>query len=156
MAFLKEFSDVKMKMLQAFLSDRDIVTHLTSDATHALPAVDLRYKQVFPYPWVDDTVSEAKAFLSFDVYVQSVETIAVKTLNLVVWVFAHSAVAMTNQGVRVDLISNRVDELINGSQDYGFGKVALVSVLPYAPNNNYYGRVLRYQVQNWNRFGDKL
>jgi hypothetical protein len=38
----------------------------------------------------------------------------------------------------------------------GFGKVNLSTVMPYSPNNNFYGRAIRYNVLDWNRFGERL
>lgn len=156
MPFLQDLTTKKERMLKEFLSDREVVTLLTDDETHELPAKDLRYKQVFPYAWIDETVDEAKTFICFDVDVPEIATIAVKDCYMYVWIFTHTKIAMTHRGVRVDLLASRIDELINGSTEYGFGKVKLVSALRFMPNSNYYGRVLKYYVQDWNRFGAKL
>lgn len=156
MPFLTELSDKKQQILKDLLSDRELVTLLTDDSTIRLPAKDLRYDQVFPYPWVDETADAAKSFICFDVTVPEISTIAVKDCYMYIWIFTHQRIAMTKEGVRTDLLASRVDYLLNGSTEYGFGKVRLMSVLPYAPNANYYGKVLKYYVQDWNRFGAKL
>lgn len=94
--------------------------------------------------------------MCFDVDVPQIKTIAVKDCYLYVWVFAHKSLMQTKDGVRVDLLASRIDWLLNGSTELGFGRLRLESCLRINPNEDYYGRVLKYYVQDWNRFGEKL
>lgn len=49
-------------------------------------------------------------------------------------------------GIRTDLLASRVDTLLNGSTEFGFGKLSLSSVTRLSPNTDYYGRALKYTV----------
>lgn len=156
MPFLDEITTKKENLLKTFLTDQTFVDLVSGEEGKELPALDLRYEQVFPYAWLNDTVDVAKTFVCFEVDVPSISTIAVKNCYLYVWVFSHEKMMRTPNGVRVDLLANRIDELLNGHTEYGFGKMKLESCLRIAPNDDYYGRVLKYSVQDWNRFGEKL
>jgi hypothetical protein len=154
--FLTELSDDKELLLKTLLSDRQFVDLVSGETELALPAKDLRYKQVFPVAWVDSTVSEAKTFVCFDVDVFKTTSIAVKDCAIYIWVFTHKNLIFTQEGILVDRIASRVDELINGSTELGFGKVKLETVTRWSPNADFYGRVLKYTVQDWNRYGARL
>jgi hypothetical protein len=154
---LTEISTKKERLLKALLTDAEFVRLVANDDNHPVPGTALRYKQVFPYGWVDETATEAKTFVCFDVDVLSTtKNVSVKNCNIYFWVFSHQKVAMTSKGVRADLIAEQIDTLLNGSPDYGFGNVKLESFLRSAPNANFYGRVLKYSVQDWNRFCSAL
>ena len=156
MPFLTELTENKEQILKTFLSDPEFVQLVSNDRSHEVPALDLRYTQVFPYGWIAPTISEAKTYVCFDIDVPGVSTIAVSNIYMYVWIFTHNTLAMTGEGVRVDRIAARVDRLLNGSTELGFGKVKLERVTRDSPNSDYYGRVLMYSVQNWNRRGSGL
>ncbi|MDR2357868.1 MAG: hypothetical protein LBD92_07300 [Oscillospiraceae bacterium] len=156
MPFLSELAGKKELMLKAFLSDKRLVSLIADDPDCEVPADSLRYKQVFPYAHIDFTVEHATTFVCFDVDVPEVRTIAVKNCYITVWAFTHRDKLMTRDGMRIDLLANRIDELMNGSTQYGFGRVKLERVVRFAPNRDFYGRELTYFVQDWNRFGEGL
>lgn len=153
---LKELTERKQLLFETILSDRECVNLLTNSEDHPLPALDLRYTQVFPYAWIDDTIQDAKTFLCFDLDVPRISNIAVKSVNLYIWMFSHKSLMPTRFGIRTDLLASRVDTLLNGSTEFGFGKLSLSSVTRLSPNTDYYGRALKYTVLDWNRFGTKL
>ena len=156
MPFLTELTENKEEIMKTLLSDPEFVHLVANDDEHEVPALDLRYTQVFPYGWIAPTISEAKTYVCFDIDVPGVANIAVSNIIMYVWIFTHNTLAMTPDGVRVDLVAARVDRLLNGSTELGFGKVKLERAARESPNSDYYGRVLTYSVQNWNRRGRGL
>lgn len=157
MAHLEELSTIKSKMSQYFLSDRKLVDLLTGKTDTPIPAMGLLHTQVFPYDWVDDTVTEDLSFLCFDVDVPGIVNSAVKDVNLFVWVFCHQNKMRTASGMLRDRIASRVDELLNGSSTVGkIGRVELKRVVRFHPAKNFYGRELQYVVRDFNRFGESL
>lgn len=156
MPFMTELTENKEQILKTLLMDQEFVDLVSNEVGHELPALDLRYTQVFPYGWIAPTISDAKTYVCFDVDVTDTSTIAVSDIYMYFWVFTHNTLAMTNEGVRVDRIAARIDRLINGSTELGFGKVKLESCVRDSPNADYYGRVILYSVQNWNRRGRGL
>lgn len=156
MAFLQELTTNKIKLFQLFLQDRDLVDLLTNTTTEALPAMELQYEQVFPYPWLDDTVTQVKSYLCFDVTVPRVNTAVVKDVYLHVWIFTHQQLMRTATGTRIDRIASTVDYLLNGSTNFGLGKVDLKTLENITPAKGFYGRHLVYEVQDFNRICSKI
>ena len=156
MPFMTELTENKEQILKTLLYDQEFVDLVTNEEEHEVPALDLRYTQVFPYGWIAPTISDAKTYVCFDIDVTDTSTIAVSDIYMYFWVFTHNTLAMTKDGVRVDLIAARIDRLINGSTELGFGKVKLESCVRDSPNVDYCGRIILYCVQHWNRRGSGL
>jgi hypothetical protein len=157
MAHLEELSKIKSNMSQFFLKDKELVSLLTGNSNPSLPAMSLLYDQVFPYDWIDETVVEQKSFLCYDLDVADVKKPSLKDVTLWIWIFVHKDLMRTAYGVLRDRISSRVDKLINGSDDIsGIGTVELKQVRRFRPAKDFYGRELKYFVQDFNRFGDSL
>lgn len=148
MAFLQELPSIKEKLLKFFLSNQQLVDLLTNgDGT---PPLDLRYKQVFPYPWMNNTAAEAKSYLCFSVSTPRVESPTIKDVEIKVWVFSHESVMKTSSGPRIDLIASAIDRLLNGVGGVGLGKIALLSTRDFVPAKDFYGYELRYLVKDFN------
>ena len=119
--FLNDLTTKKELLLKTFLNDERFVQLITNSEQVTLPAKDLRYKQVFPYGWIGDTVAIAKTFVCFDVDVPQIKTIAVKDCYLYIWVFSHKDLMPTRDGVRVDLLASRIDWLLNAAPNMVLG-----------------------------------
>jgi hypothetical protein len=118
--------------------------------------MSLQYDQVFPYPWLDKTVTDAKSYLCFDVTIPRVSTAVIKDVNLHIWTFTHKSLMRTSLGTRIDRIASRVDYLVNGSTSLGIGKVDLKTLENVNPTDDFYGRHIIYEVQDFNRICDKI
>jgi len=59
-------------------------------------------------------------------------------------------------GTRIDVLADKIDYLLNGSEEMGFGKMELVTSPPFTPAEKFLGRMLVYHVEGWNRWGEKL
>lgn len=66
-------------------------------------------------------------------------------------VFSHKSASTYKGKSRVDLINIEVDKILNGNLNFGIDAVELVSVMPYIPNNNFFGKQIVYNVQNFNQ-----
>ncbi len=151
MAFLQELASDKEKLLRFFLSDQTLVDLIANDTNHAIPALDLRYAQVFPYHWLDNTVSEEKSYLCFSVTVPRVPSSVIKDVTMKIWLFSHGGIMRTSKGPRIDLIAAAIDDILNGSTQFGFGKVDLKSTREITPAKDFYGYEMVYEVQDFNR-----
>ena len=156
MPFLSELTEKKQILIKELLSDQIFCDLVSGEVGHAIPAIDLRYKQVYPVSWVDSAISEAKTFVCFDMDVTGTSSIAVKNSEIYFWLFTHKNLMFTEKGILIDILASRIDELVNGSTELGFGKVKLESAGRWSPNAAYYGRVLTYSVKGWNRSGIKI
>lgn len=156
MAFLQELTDNKLKLMQLFLSDPTLVKLLTNEENPTVPAMGLRYKQVYPYHWLSDVIVEQKSFLCFSVLVPSVASSVIKDVDIVIYTFSHDGLMRTPNGVRIDLIAAAIDNLLNGATNFGFGKVELKGMRAISPAKDHYGYEIKYRVQDFNRFCSRI
>lgn len=113
--------------------------------------MDLIGENIYPNPYIPDTQSEVKNYICLDIYVPKVRDMLFKDVQIVINIFSHKDSSTYKGDSRVDLINIEVDKTLNGSFDYGIDKVDLVSVMPYIPNNKFFGKQIIYTVQNFNQ-----
>lgn len=150
-AFLQEITDIKESLLQMFLTDTPLVRLLTNKTDVTVPALDLRYTQVFPYHWLSQTVTEQKSFLCFSITTPKVQSPAIKDVEIKVWIFSHEGIMRTAKGPRIDLLSIAIDTLLNGTVGLGVGRCDLLSTREISPAKDFYGYELRYMLKDFNR-----
>lgn len=156
MAFLQELTTNKEKLMKLFLSDPTLVKLLTNEEDPAIPAFGLRYNQVYPYHWLSEAVIQQKSFLCFSVLVPRVISSVVKDVDIKIYIFSHDKIMVAKGGIRIDLIAAAVDDLLNGSAEFGFGKVELGSMRPINPAKDFYGYEITYHVRDFNRFCERI
>ena len=160
--------DMKQKVLSTILSDLDCMKLILNRADVAVPALDARYVYVYPWKRIPGVAEEARTFVTFEIAIGSAVNCAVKNYWLNVWVISHESLmpidsvvgkklGITDRGTRIDILADKIDYLLNGSKDMGFGKLEIVgSDVFRASNESFVGRNLQYKIQGWNRYGDKL
>lgn len=90
-------------------------------------------------------------YICLDLYVPHVKDRIFKDVQMVVNVFSHKDHSTYKGDSRVDLINIEIDKILNGSMSFGIDAVELVSVMPYIPNNHYFGKQVVYHVPNFNQ-----
>jgi len=166
---LNVISDMKQVILRSILSDEDVVKLLRDNYDVQTPDMGLRYTQVFPWMRTLDTVEEAKSFVTFEVSVTGIQNCAVREFELRIYIMTHQSLMLINGevcgnlgldpsdcGTRIDVLADKIDYLLNGSEEMGFGKMELVTSPPFTPAEKFLGRMLVYHVEGWNRWGEKL
>lgn len=164
---LSELSEYKQKLLTLFMNDSRIVSVLRDEKAEFFPAVDLRYKQIYPWKHVVETTEEARTFITFNITVPDCPTIAVTDFNLIIWVFTHDSLmpfdkaaaersGVDMRGTRDDVLCQLIDEALNGRTDYGFGKLSLKKSDFFDAGKNYAGRYMIYHVKDYNRICGRL
>jgi hypothetical protein len=156
MAFLQELASDKEKLLKFFLSDQTLVDLLTNKTGTTLPSLGLRYELVFPYHWLDSTITEEKSYLCFSVTVPRVQSPVIKDVTMKIWVFSHARIMRTDSGPRIDLLASAIDDIVNGSTAFGFGKVELKGTREITPAKDFYGFEITYEVQDFNRICNRI
>lgn len=156
MAFLQELASDKEKLLKFFLSDRNLVDLLSNGNNVQLPAIGLKYKQVYPYHWLSSTITEQKSYLCFSVIAPKTLNCAVKDVLMKIWVFSHDGIMRTDNGPRIDLLAGAIDDIINGSTAFGLGKVELKGMHEITPAKDFYGYEIDYEVKDFNRICGRL
>lgn len=149
---LEEFYDYKNQLMGDILTNKDIVSLLSSDIKLE-DAAELAYTQVFPCEYIPDTVEHGKTFICFDVDIQ--EATANKTFLypiLYIWVFTHrSKLRLPNGGgVRTDKLCVEIAKTINGSRNYGLGELELYAVKRFAPMTDFNGKLMTFHAKDFN------
>lgn len=149
---LKELYDYKNQLMDDLLTNPDIVRLLNDDCHITKKPEDLVYTQVFPFEYIPDTVEHGQTFICCDVDIQRSVNKTFLLPVLYVWVFTHkSKLRLPEGGVRTDKLCSEIAMKINGSRFYGLGELDLYSVKRFAPMNDYQGKVLTFQAQEFNR-----
>lgn len=159
---------MKQKVLEAILSDEDCMRLILNQADVQLPALTARYNQVYPWKRVPNVQEKARTFVTFEVAIGGAANCAVRTYWLNVWCFTHESLmpigdavgkqlGIPDRGDRIDILADKIDYLLNGSKDMGFGKLEIVGSDVFRPSNeSFVGRNLQYKILGWNRYGEKL
>lgn len=138
------------------LRDREFVNLVTAVPDYPLPAADLLNKQVFLYDYIDSTVKDEKVYVCIEADDGVAYSCAVSRFDMYIYIAVPKYLMDMNGQIRRDAIAQRIDTLINGSTDYGFGKLERKSGGRIRLSDEFRGRVLHYTVEDWNRHNTTL
>jgi hypothetical protein len=152
MAHLEEFTEYKNTLMKAICTSDTIVGLLKLETDKPdITGREMRYDRIFPYNYVPLTTQNAKTFVCFVVTAPNVKDGIVTDLTLTVFVFTHQDIMRTDKGMRTDLLVSEIDKLLNGSTDYGLGKVKLkMCDVLQVPVRGYSGLFSVYTVKDFN------
>lgn len=149
---LEEFFDYKNKFMKDLCCNKEIVPLITDKSDSKVPNHTLAYSQVYPYEFVPETVDNGQTFVCFDVDIVEVINKTFYVPVLYVWVFTHkSKMRLSTGGIRTDMLSSKINDMLNGSRFYGLGELELRQVGRFSPITDYQGRVLTYYAKDFNR-----
>ena len=153
MANLDEVSLYKNRLAMSFCTSNDVTSLLRIQGDEDMSPQDFMYERVFPYAHVPDASEIGRCFLCFEIDVPSVKSNVIKTVEIKIYIMSHQNILRLSdgRGLRTDVLSAVVDKMLNGSDEYGVGTVELMSWRSFSPITGYYGRELKYRVQDINR-----
>ena len=147
---LHELFDYKNQLMKDLLTNERIVELLDTDVDIE-HAQSLAYSRVFPFEYLPDTVQDGTVFICFDVDVIQALNSTFYEPYLSIWIFAHrSKLRLPEGGVRTDRICEEIAETINGSMQYGLGKLELMAMKRFAPMTDYLGKVVTFKAKDFN------
>jgi len=155
-AHLSEFTEYKKLVAKLIVNDAECVELITGKKNTPLPAASLINDQVFLYDYVDETTTEAKVFVCVEVDDGLVRGPHVQEIDLFVYVAVPTSMMNMSGEIRRDALAQRIDRLLNGNLDFGFGKLERRPGGRFVFHNSFRGRILHYRVQDWNRFCSTL
>ena len=153
MANLEEFTTYKQTLMKAICTSDSIIDLVKLDTDKPeVTGKDLRYVRIFPYNYVPLTTENATTFICFTVTAPVVKNDMITELCLTIYVFTHQDIMRTDKGIRTDLLVSEIDKLLNGSLEYGLGKVSLKGCdVMQVPVRGYSGLYSIYSVKDFNR-----
>lgn len=156
MPHLSSLTDYKKTMINCFLRDPELVELITGEQGHALPASDLLDRQVFLYDYIDSTVQDDRVILCIETDDGAAYSCAIARFELHIFIAVPKSKMSMDGKIRRDAIAERIDTMLNGSTQYGFGKLTRRAGGRVLFNNTYRTRVLHYTVEDWNRHNETL
>ena len=152
MANLEEFTTYKNTLMKAICTSDTIVDLLKLDTDKPnITGKEMRYNRIFPYNYVPLTTEHATTYICFTVTAPYPKDGVITELRLTVYVFTHQDIVRTDKGMRTDLLISEIDKLLNGSTEYGLGKVALkLCDVMQVPCRGYTGLFAVYTVKDFN------
>ena len=144
---LEELTEYKKKLAELFNKSDEIKKLLIIDDKNN----NLMYKQIYPYAYVPDIQTKANIYLCFDVEVPRTSPISniIKDVSVRVYIITHETLMLTNDGLRNDLLANKVDKILNANRDFGMG-LGLISVKSFNNIEKHYGVELYYETIEFN------
>ena len=147
---ITEWKDIA---ISRFLGNEDILMAL--DVTDDEIEEGLTYKHVFPHLYIPDTIEETSSFINVEVRVPDISSSGVWVYpELIVDVIVHqNKMKLDIPGIsatRADYLSQLIDRELNGSMDFGVGKLVLVSNEPGSVNDKFRFRRLTFEAQDVN------
>lgn len=112
----------------------------------------LIYKQIFPYYYIPEIQSRELSYVMIKIDGLGVTDNIYTSAEVFVCAAAHQNMMQVNGSVdtRIDLMGEVIEELFNGREDFGFGKMTLVSSTETDINSVVKGRVLKFVVEDFN------
>lgn len=151
MAMLRELKEFRNTINKKLCCDQEIVDLINDKANSPLPGRDLLYKQIFPYAYTPDAIKDTGTFICHRIHIPEVVNKTFKNVTVMFYIFVHQDNIRTSDGLRYDLIGERIEELFNGIMDLGVGRMNLVGVSDISPSPKFHGISMEYTVLELNR-----
>lgn len=167
MSNLSTASNYKNRIIQLFQNNQDFIALMNPDDPG----------QIFDYPFADETTAQEKTFVVVETEIESVRQELFIDFHLYVSIFTHKSLVRITEntipslsdiqkmgysvgsyGNRVDLLCHMADRILNENKILpGIGSVKPAEkdyLTLYAPNHNYYGKRLKYQISNYSEWNE--
>lgn len=156
---LDELVEYPAKVIQKIGNNQLIVSLLTD-----IPNVDMDSdaadevfdKYLFDYGYVDNTTTEARAFVCVEAEVTKVPTPTVQDLQLYVTVICHKHFMKIDPSAFTGVIGNRrdnlvrdIDKILNGSDVFGIGELTLSAVRTIPSPAGFTAREMTYKIADF-------
>lgn len=150
MSMSRELKEFRNKINRKLCSDQELVDLLNGKPSE-VPDRSLLYKNIYPYAHVPETTKETDTFICHRIYIPMVDNKTLKNVRIVFYVFVHQDNIRTQNGLRYDLIAERIESLFNGAMDIGVGRIELQEINDISPAPKFHGVALEYLVKEYNR-----
>lgn len=158
--FLDELVDYPAQALQLIDKSKECLALLLNKSIKELTEDDAddAFKFMFDYEYVDNTTTEAAAYIWVEAEVPQVSNKHIKDLRLYVTVACHKNFMKLKSNIISGLSGNRrdnlvryIDKILNGNDLFGIGRLKLNTVKTYTSSNSQFTmRELCYVVPDFN------
>ena len=158
--YLDQLVEYPAKIMQKISEDKFCTGFLINKGFEEVNEDDFEKtleENIFDYQYVDETAEKTSAYVWVEIEVSRVENSRIKDIKLYVTVSCHKNYMRLNHKVYKGVIGNRrdniaryVDRLLNGKSFTGIGAFKLKNVRSVTPAPNFTGRVLSYDIADFN------
>lgn len=141
-----ELYEYKRKVINKLLESEDIINGLDTD----LEPSEITYRNIFPYGAIPYTLTDAGSYITVEITMPQVSTVNYffKDVLLVINVICHNDVMRTDFGIpRHDYLSAKICALLNGTTEFGYGEMELVSNTESVFSERHSGRTMRFKTK---------
>lgn len=141
-----ELYKYKQKIIEMIASHKDITDAIVTDVDPS----ELVYNNIFPFGVLEFVQNDTSTCITVEVTMPSVSTknYFFKDVLVVINVICHNDTMKTDFSIpRHDYISAKICEILNGSDELGYGELELVSNTESAFTERHSGRTMRFQTQ---------
>ena len=146
----------KKKLISSIDNSPDLIALVNSDYIDSngecVNSDELIYEQIFPYYYFPETQTDVRSYVIMKVNGLGINNKIYNKAEVFICVISHQGCMKVKNGggSRIDLMSEIVEELFNGRDDFGFGEMELTSNIESEINTTHRCRVLRFIVEDFN------
>ena len=152
--------DYNQRICNKILASKEIMALIANDPNLDLDSPDAAEweEHVIDHAWVDDTVQKAGAFITVDVDVTDMSSGTIKDMRVYVEVLvSKNYMSLTPslfkgmKGNRRDNLVRYIDKLLNGSYEFGIGRLDATNIRTVTTANKFSGKLITYMVADFAR-----
>lgn len=152
---------VKNKIIREFISDEAIVAAIDSHHSDVNNPEDLIYTHIFDYNQNPFTLKEVQTFITIQVHIPearfscSQQQVTFVNPTIEIWITSHEDHMKVDNIPKVtqnrnDYLSALIDKKLNGSTDYGLGRLYLTANKEFSYEKDYSCRTMLFTATDLN------
>lgn len=160
-----ELIDYSNKIIQKIASSQEVIGLILNNPSVVMGSDEALsvYKNLYDYDFVEDTFTQDKAVIMVDADVIRADGGAIKVLEVYVQIVCSKgymnltpSVFKGIKGNRRDNIARQVDLLLNGSREFGIGRLELTSINTATVPRGLTSKLLTYRANDFSKDRSKL
>ena len=143
------------KIIESEICKSQALVKLLGCAGEKYPEVIIPYKYSFPYEYIPGTQEETKRFINYEISAEiNPNNNVFKNFTINFFIVCHEDIIKYTENGRTylwyDRAASELDNIFCGKNKLGIGNTLLTSNMPYAPQQKYKGRLLKFNVKDFN------
>jgi len=156
----EELIDYPYEVAIKISTSPEIIQLLLDNPTANPEDYNLINTQIFSDDYIPETLNEVQKFICVDADIPKVTNSTTKDVEVTIYVFMHhDCMKLDNliwkerrgKGNRRDHLCNEITKLLNGSSEFGIGKLELTSTMRFRPAKDYSGRMMKFKAKSFNQ-----
>lgn len=148
-----EIGEFKLALIRKLIANEELVALLDPNGEAEYPD-DLIYTNIFPYNRMPDTEQEVKAYITVMTNVVGLprNNDITRQVAVVIRVYSHAdLMKVSGESMnRIDLLSAKIDAILNESQDFGIGYMKISSNTEHVLDSKHHFRELTFRTDALN------